>query len=51
MIKNWKSQRWQTLLRFNAKRRLLITVGLTPQPACEARCGWHVYVRSVASTL
>lgn len=25
MIKNWKSQRWQTLLRFNSKRRLLIT--------------------------
>ena len=28
MIKNWKSQRWQTLLRFNSKRRLLITGGL-----------------------
>lgn len=27
MIKNWKSQRWQTLLRFNSKRRLLITGG------------------------
>ncbi|KAK9804733.1 hypothetical protein WJX72_002805 [[Myrmecia] bisecta] len=25
MIKNWKSQRWQTLLNFNSKRRLLIT--------------------------
>jgi len=25
MIKNWKSQRWQTLLRFTARRRLLIT--------------------------
>jgi len=25
MIKNWKSQRWQTLLNFHAKRRLLIT--------------------------
>ena len=25
MIKNWKSMRWQTLLRFNSKRRLLIT--------------------------
>ena len=25
MIKNWKSQRWQTLLRFQSKRRLLIT--------------------------
>ncbi len=25
MIKNWKSQRWQTLLKFNSKRRLLIT--------------------------
>jgi len=25
MIKNWRSQRWQTLLNFNTKRRLLIT--------------------------
>ncbi|MBI19997.1 MAG: hypothetical protein CMB73_05430 [Euryarchaeota archaeon] len=25
MIKNWRSQRWQTLLTFNTKRRLLIT--------------------------
>ena len=25
MIKNWKSQRWQTLLNFNSGRRLLIT--------------------------
>lgn len=25
MIKNWKSQRWQTLLNFNSKRRLLLT--------------------------
>ena len=25
MIKNWKSQRWQTLLNFNSARRLLIT--------------------------
>ena len=25
MIKNWRSQRWQTLLRFRAKRRLLLT--------------------------
>lgn len=25
MIKNWKSLRWQTLLNFNSKRRLLIT--------------------------
>jgi len=25
MIKNWKSQRWQTLLNFQSKRRLLIT--------------------------
>ena len=24
-IKNFKSQRWQTLLRFNTKRRLLLT--------------------------
>ena len=28
MIKNWKSQRWQTLLNFNSKRRLLITGAL-----------------------
>ncbi|KAA6418788.1 MAG: helicase SWR1 [Trebouxia sp. A1-2] len=28
MIKNWKSQRWQTLLNFNSKRRLLITVNI-----------------------
>jgi E1A-binding protein p400 len=32
MIKNWKSQRWQTLLRFNSKRRLLITG--TPLQVC-----------------
>ena len=25
MIKNWKSQRWQTLLNFSSQRRLLIT--------------------------
>eukprot|EP00210_Caulerpa_lentillifera_P000034 g33.t1 len=25
MIKNWKSQRWQTLLKFNSSRRLLLT--------------------------
>ncbi|CAD7704403.1 unnamed protein product, partial [Ostreobium quekettii] len=25
MIKNWKSLRWQTLLNFNSKRRLLLT--------------------------
>ena len=25
MIKNWRSQRWQTLLRFNTKHRLLLT--------------------------
>ena len=25
MIKNWRSQRWQTLLHFNTKRRLLLT--------------------------
>lgn len=25
MIKNWKSQRWQTLLNFKSKRRLLLT--------------------------
>mmetsp|Transcript_20122 Transcript_20122/g.68432 ORF Transcript_20122/g.68432 Transcript_20122/m.68432 type:complete len:1613 (-) Transcript_20122:1629-6467(-) len=25
LIKNWRSQRWQTLLNFNSKRRVLIT--------------------------
>lgn len=25
MIKNWKSQRWQTLLKFNSRSRLLLT--------------------------
>ena len=25
MIKNWRSQRWQTLLNFNSKRRILLT--------------------------
>lgn len=25
LIKNWKSQRWQTLLNFNTKRRILLT--------------------------
>ncbi|CAK4368428.1 unnamed protein product [Aphanomyces euteiches] len=28
-IKNWKSQRWQTLLTFNTQRRLLLTEGET----------------------
>jgi hypothetical protein len=37
MIKNWRSQRWQTLLRFNSKRRLLITG--TP---LQVRCSQHV---------
>ena len=32
MIKNWKSQRWQTLLNFNSKRRLLITGRSPPAP-------------------
>ena len=32
MIKNWKSQRWQTLLNFNSKRRLLITGALLTFP-------------------
>lgn len=27
LIKNWRSMRWQTLLNFNSKRRLLITGG------------------------
>ena len=31
MIKNWKSQRWQTLLNFNSKRRLLITGAIRPR--------------------
>ena len=34
MIKNWKSQRWQTLLNFNSKRRLLIT-GLSNNVCCR----------------
>ncbi len=38
MIKNWKSQRWQTLLRFNSKRRLLITGALWAQ--CGSWCMW-----------
>ena len=25
LIKNWRSQRWQTLLHFNSNRRLLLT--------------------------
>ena len=33
MIKNWRSQRWQTLLNFNSKRRLLITGVLLPHRA------------------
>jgi SNF2 family DNA or RNA helicase len=30
MIKNWKSQRWQCLLNFSSRRRLLIT-GASPE--------------------
>jgi len=37
MIKNWKSQRWQTLLRFNSKRRLLIT-GMCAVLGCAVLC-------------
>ena len=36
MIKNWKSQRWQALLNFSSRRRLLITG--TPLQA-RGRCG------------
>lgn len=39
MIKNWKSQRWQTLLNFNSKRRLLITGQL---PATYANTTAHI---------
>ena len=38
MIKNWKSQRWQTLLRFNAKRRLLITGARAVMCVCVCVC-------------
>ena len=38
MIKNWKSQRWQTLLNFNSKRRLLIT-GQSPLNECGSERG------------
>ena len=37
MIKNWKSQRWQTLLNFNSKRRLLITGGFV---VARGPCSW-----------
>jgi hypothetical protein len=41
MIKNWKSQRWQTLLRFNSKRRLLITgTPLQVRSAGQRGCWW-----------
>jgi hypothetical protein len=34
MIKNWRSQRWQTLLNFNSKRRVL-----SPKQTCiEIEC-------------
>ncbi len=39
MIKNWKSQRWQTLLRFNSKRRLLITGACACSSSYFARIG------------
>ena len=35
MIKNWKSQRWQTLLNFNSKRRLLITGAAQATNTCK----------------
>ena len=40
MIKNWKSQRWQTLLNFNSKRRLLIT-GWFPGREASQRVACH----------
>lgn len=43
MIKNWKSQRWQALLNFSARHRLLITGA--PRPPrhvrlCVVTCGY-----------
>ena len=45
MIKNWKSQRWQTLLNFNSRRRLLITgAPVLHAPMCFALLYWHALV-------
>jgi hypothetical protein len=48
MIKNWKSQRWQTLLRFNSKRRLLITgTPLQVRHRCRCRTGCFAVLASM----
>lgn len=38
MIKNWKSQRWQALLNFSARHRLLITG--PPSPLDRTGCSY-----------
>lgn len=48
MIKNWKSQRWQTLLRFNSKRRLLITGTPLQVRARPSRAALHALPASFA---
>ena len=45
MIKNWKSQRWQTLLNFNSKRRLLITGRSPPAPVMATQQHEHEHLR------
>jgi helicase SWR1 len=42
MIKNWRSQRWQTLLNFNSKRRLLIT-GVSGPSTQPSHGIWHSF--------
>lgn len=37
MIKNWQSQRWQALLNFSARHRLLLT-GVVPTQSCFIDC-------------
>ena len=47
MIKNWRSQRWQTLLNFNSKRRLLIT-GVLHHLSLSSYCMARVQIHAPA---
>lgn len=49
MIKNWKSQRWQALLNFSARHRLLITGA--PPPPHTGDDAWPCVVAAVSGSL
>jgi SNF2 family DNA or RNA helicase len=51
MIKNWKSQRWQTLLNFNSQRRLLITGTPLQNDLMELWSLMHFLMPQVLQTL